>query len=138
VAGGDGVVAEPEAVEGAGLEVLGDDVDLAGEPQHQLPAALVLEVDADAPLVEVVAEERGPDPATERVGHRGQRATTQVAVDGVLDLDDVGAEAGEQLCGERQGLHLLEGEDPHAVERLAVREGRFVHHFAESHGVSVI
>jgi hypothetical protein len=37
----------------------------------------------------------------------------------VLDLDDVGPQAGQQLCAPRQRLHLLERQHPHAVERLA-------------------
>ncbi len=49
----------------------------------------------------------GSDPRPESPGAR------------VLDLDDVGAQAGEQLGGVGQRLHLLGGQDAHAVERLA-------------------
>ena len=47
-------------------------------------------------------------------------------------------EPGQELRGERQRLHLLEGQHPHPVERAAVGEGAFVDHFAELHGTSVI
>jgi hypothetical protein len=52
----------------------------------------------------------------------------------VLDLHDVGAEAGQELGGVGERLHLLEGEDAHAVERLP-RAGRAgVHDVSEAHG----
>ena len=38
---------------------------------------------------------------------------------GRLDLDDLGTEAPQQLGGVGERLHLLEGEDADAVERLA-------------------
>ena len=51
--------------------------------------------------------------------HRRLRAATRLAGQR-LDLDDVGAEASQQLRGVRQRLHLLRGEDADAVEGLAV------------------
>ncbi len=132
------VVAEAHPVEGAGLEVLGDDVGLAGEAQHELATARVLQVDADAPLVQVVAQERRPHLPAGRIGHGRERTSAQVAVDRVLDLDDVGAQPGQQLGGEGERLHLLEGEHADTVERLAVGRRRFVGHFAQSHAATVI
>jgi hypothetical protein len=51
----------------------------------------------------------------------GGGSASRLAVDRVLHLDDLGAETGQQLRGEGQCLHLLGGEDAHAVERFAVR-----------------
>ena len=63
----------------------------------------------------------------------GERPAPGLAVHGVLDLDDLGAEAGEQLGGVGQRLHLLGGEDAHAVERLPVAGRRRVGDVAELH-----
>ncbi len=51
----------------------------------------------------------------------GQGSAPEVAPGGVLDLDHVGAEPGQQLGGERQGLHLLDRQDPNAGERCVHR-----------------
>ncbi len=73
-----------------------------------------------------------------RCGPRGRPspgcdAAARLAVHGVLDLHDVGAEAGQQLRRVRQRLHLLGREHAHAVERLAVLRRVLVRHVAESH-----
>ena len=49
------VVAESESVHGAGLEVLPDDVEAAGQFDEQFAPARVLQVESDRALVEVVA-----------------------------------------------------------------------------------
>ena len=63
----------------------------------------------------------------------GERAPARLAVHRVLDLHDVGAEPGQQLRRVGQRLHLLGGEDPHAVERLAVLSALGVGDVSEFH-----
>jgi hypothetical protein len=121
--GGDVVVPEPQAGHGPGSRVLRDHVEAGGELEHQVAALRGLEVHAHAALAEVVAEERGAHLAPRRVGHRRQRAAAEVTPLGVLDLDHLRPEAGQELGGVGQRLHLLQGEHPDAVERLA-RPGR--------------
>ena len=67
-------------------------------------------------------------------GRRG--AATEVAGAGRLDLDHLGAEATQQLGGVGERLHLLEGEDAHAVERLAPPRRLRVDDVTELHGPS--
>ena len=90
------------------------------EAQHELAAGVAAQVDADAPLPEVAAQERRADGAALGIGDRRRRGPPRFAVHGMLDLHDVGAEAREHLRRERHRGHLLEREHPHAVERLAV------------------
>ena len=87
--------------------------------EEQLAALGRLQVDADAALVEVVAQVGRADLAALRVDHRGRRRPARLAVHRMLDLDDLGAEPGEHLGRVRQRLHLLGREHAHAVERLA-------------------
>ena len=101
--------------------------------EEQLAALGRLEVDADAALVEVVAQVGGADLAALGVGHRRRRRPPRLAVHRVLDLHHVGAEPGEQLRRVRQRLHLLGREHPHAVERLAVLLRTLVRDVAEPH-----
>jgi hypothetical protein len=79
----------------------------------------MLEIDDDGAFVEVVAHEGGADGATFGVGHGRHRRTSEITGAGRLDLHHVGAQPAQQLGGPGQGLHLLEREDAHAVERLA-------------------
>ena len=95
-----------------------------------------MQVEAQAALVEVVAQECGAHAATLGIEHRRRGAAARLAVYRVLDLDHVGAESGQQLGGERERLHLLGGEDAHTVERLAVGEGVGVPDVAELHVLS--
>jgi hypothetical protein len=130
---GQRVVAEAQPVHRARLEVLADDVEPPGQLDEQLAPARVLEVDADRALVEVVAEERRADRPAVRVGHGRLCGPSRLAVAGVLDLHDLGAEAGQQLRGVGEGLHLHGGQDPHAVERLAVPRRVGVGDVSEAH-----
>ncbi len=66
----------------------------------------------------------------------GMRAAPEVAGARCLDLDDVGAEAAEQLGGEGKRLHLLEGEHADPVERLAPAGRVGVDDVAELHVMS--
>jgi len=137
VHGGYDVVAEAHAVERATLEVLREHVELLREVEDDLLPRVGLQVDGDRPLVEVVAQERGAHELAVGRGHPGLRAATGLAAER-LDLHDVGAEAGEELGGVRQGLHLLQGEDAHPFEGLAVLQGICVDDISEFHGVEGI
>ncbi len=113
------VVGQPQPLRRAGAEVLGHDVEARRQSEHEVAPGRRLQVDDDRALRQVVAHEGGADRATLGVGHGGHRAAPEVARSRCLDLDDVGTEAAEQLGGEGKRLHLLEGEDADAVERLA-------------------
>jgi hypothetical protein len=90
------------------------------------------------PRAEVVPEERRPDRPALRVGHGRERAAPQVAALRVLDLDDLRPEAGQELRGVGEGLHLLEGEHAHAVERLAGGGGTGVGDVPEAHAATLL
>ncbi len=113
----DGLVPDAQAIGGTGPEVLAHDVEAGCHPQEQLDTLRVLQVDADAALVQVVAKEGGAHLATIGVRHEGLGSTTAVAGHRMLDLDHLGTQAGQQLGGEREGRHLLDGQDPYAVKR---------------------
>ncbi len=66
----------------------------------------------------------------------GMAAAPEVAGAGRLDLDHVGTEAAEQLGGVGQRLHLLEGQDPDAVEWLAPVRRLGIDDVAELHVMS--
>ena len=61
--------------------------------------------------------------------HAGRVAPTRS-----LDLDDIGAEPGEELGGERERLELLEREHPNPVERPGIPQGRVVARLSKPHG----
>src|SRR5260221_399103 len=77
----------------------------------------VLQIDPDAALPEVVAQIGGADGTAVARGHRGDRSAPRLADLRVLDLDDIGAHAREQLRGEREGLLLLDRENADSGER---------------------
>jgi hypothetical protein len=66
------VVAESNAPQEAGLEVLGEHVETGSQAEDDIASVGVLEVDTDGPLVEVVAQERGAHPPAVGVVHRRQ------------------------------------------------------------------
>ena len=133
---GDVVVAEAELRHRPRLEVVGHDVEAGDQAQEEVAAVIAAQVEPQAALVEVVAQERGAHVAALWIGHRRCGTAARLAVHRVLDLDHVGTESGQQLGGERERLHLLGGEDAHAVQRLAVEDGVGVPDFAELHVLS--
>ena len=87
-----GLVADPEPIGDARAEALEADVALVGEAQHDVAAGLrLLEVDGEAALVAVHAEERRGDPVDEW----GPEPSPPFAA-GRLDLDDLRPEVAEQ------------------------------------------
>ena len=90
------------------------------------------EVDAQAPLAEIVAQERRSHRTTFRIGHRRLRRATQVP-GRRLDLHHVRPQTREQLGGKGQRLHLLEAQHPDAIERLAPIEEVGIGDVTQSH-----
>ena len=115
--GTDGLVADAQTVGGARPEVLTDHVEAGRHPEEQLDALWVLQVYGHAALVQVVPQERRTHLTPVGVGHEGLGPTAAVAGHRVLDLHHLGPEAGQELGGEREGRHLLGGQDPYAVQR---------------------
>ena len=113
--GAHGLVAQPQFLDGAAPEVLGHHVELGRQTQEQLPPGIGSEVDGDAALTEVVAQERRSDLSSRgfRTGRLGlaARLTSER-----LHLDDVGTQPGQDHGGVGQRLHLLGGEHADAIE----------------------
>ena len=108
-------VGEPEApsLHGPRPEVLDHHVRRRRHPPEKRGAALVLEVQRDAPLVARVVE---PPVGVARLARSAE--TPQVVSDArALDLDDVGAELRETGAGERRGDERGGVEHPDVVER---------------------
>ena len=66
----------------------------------------------------------------------GEARSPEVTRAGRFDLDHLGTEAPQELRGVGQRLHLLEGEDAHAGERLAPVLRLGVDDVPELHGPS--
>ena len=109
-------IAEAHLLHRAGLEVLGEHVEVRHEPPQQRRARGQLQVDPDAALAEVVAQIGRANLPAVAVDDLWPRAAPRLAVHRVLDLHHVGAQVREQLRGERQCLHLLDREHAHPVE----------------------
>ena len=105
------VPAEPPALQGAGLEVLDQHVGLGRERAHRLLALGRAQVERHRALV---ARLHLP-PHRGAVAQQPPGAQRIAALDR-LDLDDVGAEVGERLAGERPGDQLAELEHLQAVQ----------------------
>jgi hypothetical protein len=113
---GERVVADPEPLHRARLEVLRDHVVVGNQPAQELDAARVLEVESDALLAEVVAQIGGAHSAAVLVPDARLRPAARLAVHRVLDLHHLRTQMREQLRGERHRLHLLDRQDPDAGE----------------------
>ena len=108
-------IGEPEApsLHRPRPKVLDDHVGRRRESPEELRAALVLEVQRDAPLVARVVE---PPVGVARLAWSAEAA--QVVADArALDLDDVGPELRETGAGERRGDEGGDIEHPDVVER---------------------
>jgi len=104
----------------AGREVLDHDIGAAHQVEHQLAGARVGQIDRDAALAGVHAREVGA-----LVGAIGQQLHAGiahfVAFARTLDLDDGGAEVGEQPGAVGACQHAGEVEDGEASEQRLVR-----------------
>ena len=122
---GEAVIAEVPALHRAGAKILDQDVGLRGEAADDLLAVGLAGVHGDRFLV--AREHREPELLAVRFllppfAHR-------IALAGLLQLDHLGAEIGQQLAAERPGDELAHLQNPQIVERsLAVsgidRHGR--------------
>src|SRR5439155_8540487 len=107
------VVAEAEASERAGTEVLEEDVGGGEEPPQDLLPRLRLEVEGEALLAPVDAHEvRRLTPGERRPGSR------VVAVTRLLDLDDLRPHVGQEEGAVRAGEDAGEVDDADPIERL--------------------
>lgn len=107
------VVAQAEAVHDAGTEALDDHIRPVGQTAHRLQPLGVLEVQGDAALVAVAQQEAGG------IAHVFRRQVALiVARAGLLDLDHLGAEAGQHLRRQRAGQQAAEFQDGDALQRV--------------------
>jgi hypothetical protein len=104
VLGRDGIVAEAELLHGAGFEVLDDHVGGAGELGGAGDALGIAQVAHHRALAAVDAREVGALPD----GVDGGPPLSGAVALGALDLDDVGAEVGEDHGRVRPGEHAGE------------------------------
>ena len=106
---------EAHAIEHAGGEVFDHYVAGLDQRLQHLLALGRLGVEGDGPLVVVQHGE------IQAVGVRqvAQLAAGDVTLARPFDLDDVGAEPGEQLGAGRPRLHMREVENPHALKCFA-------------------
>jgi hypothetical protein len=107
-------VADAELVHDAGAETLDDDVRRQSQSAEHGDALGLLQVEAQRALVAVDELEEGAGFA-----RPGAHRTGVVALAGVLDLDDVGAEVGEVLGGDGARQQPGEVEHAQAGKRLA-------------------
>ena len=115
VAGAHLLVAEADAVEDAGPEVLEHDVASRCQIGHEVAARLGAEVHGDAALAAILLREVDGQTADARLC-----GSSEVAL-GRLDLDDVGPQIGECLAAGRAGEHTRQVEHSHTGERARVR-----------------
>ena len=108
----EGRVVEAETGGRGGAEIVEHGVRGGGELEEGGPAARLLEIEHDAPLVAVAGEEEG---AHARMP-RGTEPARGVALRR-LDLDDVGAQVTQGLGRPRTEDDRGHVDDPHAVER---------------------
>ena len=123
IGGAQRLVAEPPALHGAGAEVLDQDVCALREAADKVPAGFGPEIDGSEPLA---PQDRGriEGAAVLSPSHRAHR----IAV-GLLHLDDVGAEIGEQARAEGSRHGRAELDDPQPLQRpgCGSLSGRVVH-----------
>ena len=97
--------------------------DVGGEaPEHFAPV-LVLEIQRDAALVAVEAQEVAAAGLPVAVADDRRARTRAVALAGALDLDDLGPLVGEHHGAVRTGDLDLETQDLDAVERSSLARG---------------
>ncbi len=112
VDGGDLLVAEPEALERARLEVRDHHVRALAQPTCELAVGGVAEVEDDRALVAI----RGMVVGGAALRIRRRRPASRVVAVRRLDLDDVGAQVAERLRDERAREHPGQVDDAQAVQ----------------------
>ena len=120
---GKAFVTETEALHHAGAEVLDHDIGIGGKSAEIGLARLGLEVEHDALLRAVEADEI-PRPLVLRIIRPERPVRARGVTPGVLDLDDLGAMVGEHHRGIGARQHPAEVEHPHPGQNPArVRHG---------------
>ena len=107
------LVVEPELLEAADLEILGQHIRARSEPPHDFTSALGREIGDDRAFAAIAGMEIGGRLLAVRLDERRSPGARLVAL-GTLDLDHVRAEIGERLAGRRAGEHARKLEHPHA------------------------
>ncbi len=123
------LVADAEAIEHARAKALDQDVGRLRQPEQCLLSPFLLQIEPDGALVPVqrqVERRAGPQGRLLVRAVERRRPANVVAGAGVLDLDHIGAEVGEQERAEAPGQEPGEVQDPH------VGEGALRHSLAAS------
>ena len=105
------LIAKPQAIHHARAKILHDNVRFFDQPTNQLDRLLAFQVERQAALSGVELAEIGTLP----IAQRG--AEPHVVAFRRLDLDNVGADVGEQPSAIRAGQHDREIQHTHALER---------------------
>ena len=113
------LVVEAVLLQPADLEVLDHDIGVRGEPPHQRPPLLRLEIGGDRPLAAIAGVEIGGRQrlAVAPFDEGRPPGARVVARARALDLHDIGAEIGQKLPGPGAGEDAGELEHAQAVER---------------------
>src|SRR5207302_250508 len=109
-------VVEAVAVQDARPEVLGHHVGFLEQPEDDLLAFGLGEVESDALLATIEGHEE-MTLASRSAGARARALARVVATVGVLDLDDLGAHIREDLRAKGTGNHAREVDDANSGER---------------------
>ena len=109
-------VVQPQPLRLGRRQVLDEDVCLREQIQQQLAALVRLDVEAEAELVGVEVHEREAALAVLEVARVGRDRAGRVTL-GVLDLDHLGAEVGEQLAGVGRGEEAAVLDDRDAFQQ---------------------
>jgi hypothetical protein len=106
---------EPQRIESAGTIILDHDVALRDQPLQDRAAGLVLQIESQRALVRGLGQVlRAHAAAVE--GAVAAAAAGLIGLQGMLDLDHLGAEQAELIGGERAGQHMGEIDDADALE----------------------
>jgi hypothetical protein len=111
VARGELGVAEPEGLELPGRTILDEDVGVRHQLFEEPPSRRGLQVQGDGPLARVQIEEERAAFAIRNVVRERAAIARRITLVWSLQLDDVGAEVGEQLRAEGGGHHPAELDD---------------------------
>src|SRR5207248_1020166 len=118
VAGGDVGDVDAELAPGRGQEAGEEHVGPLQHRQEQRPPVGVGDVDADRALALVTDLPHVGEAARPRFDAPGGQAPDGVALDGVLDLDDVGPPFGQHGGGRRHQREQTELDDAYSVQQV--------------------
>ena len=107
--------AEAEAIHHAGAEVLHHHIGFGDKALHQRDRLRILQIEREAAFAGIELPEVGAVAGAQGGAH------AHVVAFGRFDLDDIGAEVGEQARAVRAGQHDREVEDADAIQRIRLR-----------------